>query len=250
MASSQSKKPNPPVPRLSSAAHVFVDVFSGHWSNNTNDALLSPIPDCGVAIVPRSKRNFLFKDTLTNDSFDSTDVLISANKNVRSKIPLRRILTTQSGDDEKKTQTPFLERQEGVKKDVLSKGRSFLLEQQKRHRIEAKRTKDSEVNEKQAKVEKLQALSRKARQLVHETVLVPGVVNQGHGTVKVNDFLLFVASSFSDTNDTSSFITTPHSTYPPSDPTFLIRYNISSSSFTIATDEIRNLCRSRRRERR
>ena len=190
---------------------MFVDVFSGHWTNNEHDALLSPIPDCGVDI---KKRNSHFKDT-TDDSFDSTDGLIIGSKNLRTKVPVRRIPTThggmfEHGEDDKKT--PFLERQEGVKRDVLSKGRSFLLEQQKRHRLEAKRTKEMEMKEKLDKVEKLQALSRKARQLVHETVLLPhstGAVGHGNGAVKVSDFFLF---------------TIHYDTYSvrPSDPSFLI----------------------------
>ena len=190
MSSSHQFK-HPPVPRTSSAAHVFVDVFAGTWSTNDHP-LLSPIPDCGVTIVPRSKRNSFFKET--DDSFDSTadGGLIIDNKNVRTAVKMpfqRRLPTPFGGDEEKKIPTPFLERQEGMKKDVLSKGRSFLLEQQKRYRMEAKRTKEIEMKEKQAKVEKLQALSKKARQLVHETVVVPGTGSSGHGAIKVNDLI-------------------------------------------------------------
>ena len=140
-----NKTKAPGVPRLSG---THIKSLSSQFDPNIagDDLEESFIPDCGVEIIPRSRRPL---KEYGDDSFESEENALPKKDTVVKQLPsqsaIHRTLTKNDttnkenvgNDGEKEKKTPFLERQTGAKHDLLSKGRQFLLEQQKRRKLEA-----------------------------------------------------------------------------------------------------------------
>ena len=146
-------KPKAPgVPRLSGS---HIKTLHSHFDPTIagDDLEESFIPDCGVEIIPRLRRTAKEYD---DDSFENEEKALPKKETVAIKLPPTTPSSTvhrptkvdtmnKENVDNDGKKTPFLERQSGAKHDLLSKGRQYLLEQQKRHRLEATKPPIKEV---------------------------------------------------------------------------------------------------------
>ena len=164
---SRARPKAPPVPRLSGTHVKRLPLTELPEDDELEE---SYIPDCGVEIVPRARKT---PKDYGNDSFESEGSAL--NKEDVIAAPLvkppayhaRPSLHKERNKDDgptDETKTPFAERQEAAKRVILSKGKQFLAEQQRRRRLDAHKAKVTAEREKSKRTQELQKVNAEARE--------------------------------------------------------------------------------------
>ena len=137
----KAKAPAAGVPRLSGS---HIKTLSSQFDIAGDDLEESFIPDCGVEIIPRLRRTpkEYGVDSFEGNTLPKNETVVKLlpshhQSTVHRPITKGGTMNKENVDNDGEKKTPFLERQSGAKHDLLSKGRQFLLEQQKRQRLEA-----------------------------------------------------------------------------------------------------------------